>query len=82
MSKNKSAPVECAVCHMDDDQEHWVCSWCAVRMCRFCRGDFGNRGAAALIERVRKAELGNVPGASPESSTERLSGGGASLRGR
>ncbi|KAI7527356.1 hypothetical protein KC317_g20885 [Hortaea werneckii] len=58
-SKNKAAPVECAVCHMDDDQEHWTCSWCALRMCRYCRKAFGEGGVKALRARIREAELGS-----------------------
>ena len=26
-SRNKHAPVECAVCHIDDDADHFSCSW-------------------------------------------------------
>ncbi|KAI6829182.1 hypothetical protein KC350_g7919 [Hortaea werneckii] len=58
-SKNKAAPVECAVCHMDDDQEHWTCSWCALRMCRYCRKAFGEGGVKALRTRIREAEIGS-----------------------
>ncbi|KAI6823696.1 hypothetical protein KC327_g8371 [Hortaea werneckii] len=58
-SKNKAAPVECAVCHMDDDQEHWTCSWCALRMCRYCRKAFGEGGVKALRAQIREAELGS-----------------------
>ncbi|GAB1739479.1 hypothetical protein NU219Hw_g4434t1 [Hortaea werneckii] len=57
-SRNKAAPVECAVCHMDDDQEHWTCSWCALRMCRYCRKAFGEGGVKALRGRIREAEMG------------------------
>jgi hypothetical protein len=72
-SGNKSAPVECSVCHIDDDKDHFSCSWCALRMCRFCRNDFEERGITALKERIKQAELG---GSSPSSSTESLGGGG------
>ncbi|RMY32652.1 hypothetical protein D0865_14675 [Hortaea werneckii] len=61
-SKNKAAPVECAVCHMDDDQEHWTCSWCALRMCRYCRKAFGEGGVKALRGRIREAEIGGCDG--------------------
>ncbi|EMC94765.1 hypothetical protein BAUCODRAFT_74112 [Baudoinia panamericana UAMH 10762] len=71
MSNNKHAPVECAVCHMDDDHEYWSCSWCAVRMCRYCRKDFAERGMTALRDRIRKAEMG--ADGSPSSSTESFS---------
>lgn len=71
-SGNKSAPVECSVCHIDDERDHFSCSWCALRMCRFCRQDFDERGITALKERIKQAELG---GASPNSSTESLSAG-------
>ena len=71
-SRNKVAPVECSVCHIDDDRDHYSCSWCALRMCRFCRKDFAERGMTALKERIRHAELG---GSSPGSSTESLGGG-------
>ncbi|KXL50844.1 MAG: hypothetical protein FE78DRAFT_75014 [Acidomyces sp. 'richmondensis'] len=73
MSKNKHAPVECAVCHMDDDQEHWTCSWCAIRMCRYCRKDFAERGITALRQRIKQAELGG--GLSASSSSESLDAG-------
>ncbi|KAK5126714.1 hypothetical protein LTR85_009648 [Meristemomyces frigidus] len=70
-SKNKQAPVECAVCHMDDDQEHWTCSWCAMRMCRYCRKGFAEGGVTALRARIKEAETGS----SPSSSMESLGGG-------
>ena len=66
-SGNKSAPVECSVCHIDDDKDHFSCSWCALRMCRFCRNDFDERGIAALKERIKHAELG---GSNSDSSTD------------
>lgn len=75
-SSNKSAPVECAVCHIDDDRDHFSCSWCALRMCRFCRHDFEERGITALKERIKQAELG---GSSPDSSTDEF---GEPTRGR
>ncbi len=78
-SKNKIAPVECSVCHIDDDREHFSCSWCALRMCRFCRKEFGERGLVALKERVKQAELG---GGSPGSSELSLGFGGEEGRGR
>ena len=68
-SRNKKAPVECAVCHIDDERDHYSCSWCAIRMCRFCRKDFAERGLTALKERIKQAELGS---ASPSSSLESL----------
>ncbi|KAH9826752.1 hypothetical protein Tdes44962_MAKER03295 [Teratosphaeria destructans] len=74
VSRNKTAPVECSVCHMDDDQEHWTCTWCAIRMCRYCRNDFSERGTTALRERIKQAELG----VSPSSPTESLAGRGRS----
>ncbi|GAB7358392.1 hypothetical protein MBLNU230_g2461t1 [Neophaeotheca triangularis] len=58
LSANKHAPVECAVCHMDDDREHWSCSWCALRMCGYCRRGFATGGLGGLRARVRGAELG------------------------
>ncbi|KAK5133009.1 hypothetical protein LTR08_008296 [Meristemomyces frigidus] len=70
-SKNKLAPVECAVCHMDDDQEHFTCSWCAMRMCRYCRKAFGEGGVTALRARIRDAETGDSPASSMESLTGR-----------
>lgn len=71
-SRNKHAPVECAVCHIDDDAEHFSCSWCALRMCRYCRKDFAARGIVALRERVRKAELGGAKDSAHSSSSESL----------
>ncbi|CAK4033474.1 Hypothetical predicted protein [Lecanosticta acicola] len=71
-SRNKHAPVECAVCHIDDGAEHYSCSWCALRMCKYCRKDFAERGMAALRERVRKAELGGAEDSANSSSTESL----------
>lgn len=68
-SRNKAAPVECSVCHIDDEQDHFSCSWCALRMCRFCRRDFAERGLTALKERIKQVELG---GGSPASSVESL----------
>ncbi|KAK4507623.1 hypothetical protein PRZ48_001358 [Zasmidium cellare] len=70
-SRNKNAPVECAVCHIDDDADHFSCSWCALRMCKYCRKDFAERGLGALRERIRKAELGGA-GDSANSSVESL----------
>ncbi|KAK5171868.1 uncharacterized protein LTR77_003504 [Saxophila tyrrhenica] len=65
-SKNKAAPVECSVCHIDDDNEHFSCSWCALRMCKFCRKDFAERGVVALKERIRQAEFGGGSGLGSE----------------
>ncbi|SMY19552.1 unnamed protein product [Zymoseptoria tritici ST99CH_1A5] len=59
-SRNKHAPVECAVCHIDDDGDHFSCSWCAIRMCKYCRKDFAQRGMTALRERIKTAEMGGV----------------------
>lgn len=77
-SKNKAAPVECAVCHMDDDQEHWTCSWCALRMCRYCRKAFGEGGVKALRGRIREAEMGGCDdegdGEASDSSGEKVVG--------
>jgi hypothetical protein len=67
-SQNKHAPVECAVCHTDDGGEHFSCTWCALRMCKYCRRDFAEHGITALKDRIRKAELA----APPNSSTENL----------
>ncbi|KAK5111146.1 hypothetical protein LTR62_005345 [Meristemomyces frigidus] len=75
-SRNKHAPVECAVCHLDDVQDHFACGWCALRMCRYCREDFDRRGGVALKERVRKAEMVGSPGSSSESLSLSVSGGG------
>ncbi|EME87922.1 uncharacterized protein MYCFIDRAFT_89509 [Pseudocercospora fijiensis CIRAD86] len=74
LSRNKHAPVECAVCHIDDDAEHFSCSWCALRMCKFCRKDFAARGIAALRERIKLAELGGrrVDSAHSSASSESL----------
>ncbi|KAF7194497.1 hypothetical protein HII31_04166 [Pseudocercospora fuligena] len=74
LSRNKHAPVECAVCHMDDDTEHFSCSWCALRMCKFCRKDFAERGMTALRERIKLAELGGrrVDSAHSSASSESL----------
>ncbi|KAK0258400.1 hypothetical protein B0A54_05952 [Friedmanniomyces endolithicus] len=69
VSKNSAAPVECAMCHMDDEREHFSCCWCAVRMCRFCRGCLVEGGVGALRERVKVGERGGSEG---ESSTESL----------
>ena len=59
-SRNRNAPVECAVCHVDSDAPHWSCSWCALRMCSDCRRALDARGPAALNERIRRAEMGIV----------------------
>ncbi|KAK0903251.1 hypothetical protein LTR02_007669 [Friedmanniomyces endolithicus] len=69
VSQNRAAPVECAMCHMDDEREHFSCCWCAVRMCRFCRGVLVVGGLGALRERVKVGERGGSEG---ESSTESL----------
>ncbi|TKA69569.1 hypothetical protein B0A55_08017 [Friedmanniomyces simplex] len=72
-SRNRLAPVECALCHMDDGQEHWTCCWCAVRMCRYCRKTLAEGGVAGLRERVKVAEGGgSYSSTSPESSMESL----------
>lgn len=68
LSKNKNAPVECAVCHIDDDGDHFSCSWCAIRMCKYCRKDYAERGLCALQERIKTAELGSL--SSENSSKE------------
>lgn len=58
-SRNKNAPVECAVCHADDENQHWSCGWCALRMCGGCRKVLEAAGVAGLRERVRAGEMGN-----------------------
>lgn len=78
-SRNKVAPVECSVCHIDDDQDHFSCSWCALRVCRFCQREFSERGLAALKDRIKQSELGRHDN-SPSSSTASL--GGTGERGR
>ena len=78
-SGNKFAPVECSVCHIDDSQEHFSCSWCALRMCRFCRKDCAERGVGALRERVKMAELGG--GGGSEGSSEESLGRGRRVYG-
>jgi hypothetical protein len=57
---NDRAPVECAVCHIDSDADHWSCSWCALRMCGNCRKDFSARGSPALRERIKRANIGLI----------------------
>lgn len=76
-SRNQKAAVECAVCHVDDDKEHFSCSWCAIRMCRFCRKDFSEKGMMALRERMKQAELGTEES---DSSLESLEGGMRGVR--
>lgn len=56
-SRNKHAPVECAVCHADDENQHWSCGWCALRMCGGCRKTFEAAGVAGLRDRVRACEM-------------------------
>ncbi|KAF2209406.1 hypothetical protein CERZMDRAFT_100607 [Cercospora zeae-maydis SCOH1-5] len=69
-SRNKHAPVECAVCHADDESEHFSCSWCALRMCRHCRKEFAVRGFSALRERIKTAEMGSVMDCEQHRSSE------------
>jgi hypothetical protein len=57
-SRNKYAPVECAVCHADDEGQFWSCGWCALRMCGGCRKVFDMAGVPGLRERVRISEMG------------------------
>jgi hypothetical protein len=57
-SRNTYAPVECAVCHADDERQHWSCGWCALRMCASCRKTLETAGVAGLKERVRAVEMG------------------------
>lgn len=68
-SRNHRAPVECSVCHIDDDKDYFSCSWCALRMCWVCRKDFGERGIEALKTRTRLAEMGML---SENDSPERI----------
>lgn len=79
VSRNKHAQVECAVCHIDDDAEHFSCSWCALRMCKYCRRDFAQRGMNALRERIKTAEIGS---SSENSSSESLVYRGRALSSR
>ena len=51
--------MECAVCHADDERDHYTCTWCALRMCGFCRREFEAIGVQGLRERIRMAELGD-----------------------
>ncbi|TKA69937.1 hypothetical protein B0A55_10798 [Friedmanniomyces simplex] len=69
-SPSRSCDAPCALCHMDDGQEHWTCCWCAVRMCRYCRKTLGEGGVGALRERVKVAEGGGGSSASASSSSE------------
>ncbi|KAM3415407.1 hypothetical protein BST61_g8933 [Cercospora zeina] len=71
-SRNKHAPVECAVCHADDESEHFSCSWCALRMCRHCRKDLAVRGLSALKERIKMAEMGSLMDSEQRSSSESI----------
>lgn len=71
-SSNKHAPVECAVCHIDDSDPHFSCSWCALRFCQFCRTDFAERGIDAIKERIKLAEMGGRVDSANSSSTESL----------
>ncbi|KAK0938322.1 hypothetical protein LTR29_010080 [Friedmanniomyces endolithicus] len=82
VSGNRLAPVECAMCHMDDAGEHFSCCWCAVRMCRFCRGCLVEGGVGALRERVKVGERGVGSGEEGGSSTESLGVGLRRGRGR
>ncbi|KAI5370412.1 hypothetical protein Slin15195_G012880 [Septoria linicola] len=72
LNRNKFAPVECAVCHMDDDGECFSCSWCALRMCRHCRLAFAEKGPVALKERIKVAEMGGRADSAHTSSSESL----------
>lgn len=69
ISRNRYAPIECAVCHADEVDDHYSCTWCAIRMCGFCRKDFAQRGMTALRERIKEAEMGGSPNSSQESIT-------------
>lgn len=57
-SRNTYAPVECAVCHADDERQHWSCGWCALRMCAGCRKALEMTDVSGLRERVRAGEMG------------------------
>lgn len=70
-SRNKHASVECAVCYVDDDNEHFSCTWCALRMCKSCRKDFAERGISALRERIKMAELGGRADSAHSTSSNR-----------
>lgn len=56
---------------MDDDHDHYSCSWCALRMCRYCRKSFAEKGITALRERIKCAEFGGSSD-SAKSSAESL----------
>ncbi len=36
VSHNTHAPVACMVCHMDDREPRWRCTWCCLRICWRC----------------------------------------------
>ncbi|KAF2756352.1 hypothetical protein EJ05DRAFT_62993 [Pseudovirgaria hyperparasitica] len=49
ISRNTYAPVPCMLCYSEGIEERYSCAWCALRICRSCRGD---------LESVRGRDLG------------------------
>ncbi|KAJ9643361.1 hypothetical protein H2199_004040 [Coniosporium tulheliwenetii] len=36
-SKNVHSSIDCMLCYRQDEENRWLCSWCALRICGWCR---------------------------------------------
>ncbi|KAF2192773.1 hypothetical protein K469DRAFT_694819 [Zopfia rhizophila CBS 207.26] len=55
-SSNRFAPMACMLCHTDDKQDKWSCTWCSLRICAGCRGELEkipNRSVSRFLERKK-----------------------------
>ncbi|KAG9187653.1 hypothetical protein G6011_05524 [Alternaria panax] len=69
-SNNIFQPMGCMVCHENDKDRKWACTWCQLRICRSCSEDLRAvpardlgfllearaRGQAVMAERMNKLE--------------------------
>lgn len=50
----------CMVCHENDKDRKWACTWCQLRICRSCSEDLraiSGRDLGTLIQKREKGEV-------------------------
>ncbi|KAH7402504.1 hypothetical protein BKA66DRAFT_564419 [Pyrenochaeta sp. MPI-SDFR-AT-0127] len=65
-SNNTFQPMGCMVCHSNDNDRKWACTWCQLRICRACSEELNmvpGRDLGKLLE--AKKELEGVGGGNP-----------------
>ncbi|KAI4620615.1 uncharacterized protein J4E87_007303 [Alternaria ethzedia] len=59
-SNNIFQPMGCMVCHENDKDRKWACTWCQLRICRSCSEDLRaipGRDLGTLIQKREKGEV-------------------------